>query len=155
MKKIFIIRLLAAGVIFIGCALTNGTVVASGQDASNRKTYLLHRPSCQSDSETRGILLLLAFKEPRADLGSGCEMLEPVLQTELIKTKKFRGDPGQLHEMLRQPHRTIELDGAQEIFANGFFRFAATWVYGCDAALFLPVNGISRPLRAAGGRLAG
>jgi hypothetical protein len=130
MKKIFIIRLLVASVIFIGCALTNGTV-ASGQDVKSQNVFT-SSPILPKDLK-RVVVLPLAFKEPRADLGSGCEMLEPVLQTELIKTKKFEVIPAS-PEMLRNLTGRLSWTGA-EILPTDFFG-SLQRVYGCDAVLF-------------------
>jgi hypothetical protein len=130
MKKIFIIRLLVAGVIFVGCALTNGTI-ASGQDVKSQNVFT-SSPVLPKDLK-RVLVLPLAFKEPRADLGSGCEMLEPVLQSELAKTRKFEVVPVGA-EMLRSLTGRFAWTGA-EILPADFFD-SLRRAYGCDAVLF-------------------
>ena len=130
MKKNFISRLLVACAVFTGCALMNGTI-ASGQDDKSQNVFV-SSPVLPNDLK-RVVVLPLAFKEPRADLGSGCEMLEPILQTELIKTKKFEVIPAN-PEMLRNLTGRLSWTGA-EILPADFFD-SLQRVYGCDAVLF-------------------
>jgi hypothetical protein len=130
MKKNFINRLLVTCVVLIGCSLMNGTVV-SGQDVKSQNVFI-SSPVLPKDLK-RVLVLPLAFKEPRADLGSGCEMLDPILQTELIKTKKFEVIPAS-PEMLRNLTGRLSWTGA-EILPADFFD-SLQRVYGCDAVLF-------------------
>jgi hypothetical protein len=79
------------------------------------------------------VLLPLAHEEAQAELVSGCEMLYPVLQAELDKTKKF--------EVVTASPKTIQgLTGQAswtggEVLPADFFG-SLQRVYGCDAVLF-------------------
>ena len=71
-------------------------------------------------------------------------MLDPVLQAELVKTKKIRGGS-------RQPGNAAEFDGAIRLdgrgsFAGGFFWFAATGLW-LRRRFVLPVDGRFAPTR--------
>jgi hypothetical protein len=81
----------------------------------------------------RVLLLPLAYEDSQAELSSGCEMLYPVLQAELIKTKRF--------EVVTASPQTIQgLTGQAgwtggEVLPVDFFS-SLQRVYGCDAVLF-------------------
>jgi hypothetical protein len=78
-------------------------------------------------------VLPLARDESHVDLSSGCETLDPILQSELVKTKKFEvvaASP----EMLRTLTGRLAWTGA-EILPSDFFG-SLQRAYGCDAVLF-------------------
>jgi hypothetical protein len=67
------------------------------------------------------------------ELANGCEMLDPVLQAELIKTKRFEVVPvgsTALESLTEQPSWT-----GGEILPAKFFD-SLKQAYGCDAVLF-------------------
>jgi hypothetical protein len=81
----------------------------------------------------RVVLLPLAHENSPAELSSGCEMLGPVLQAELIKAKKFEvvtASPKAIQNLTGQAAWT----GAEVLPADFFGSLQR--VYGCDAVLF-------------------
>jgi len=131
MKKNCTSRLIVACFVLSVCvAMTHGTIVF-GQDLKSQNVFT-SSPILPKDLK-RVVILPLAFEQPRVALGSGCEMLDPVLQTELIKTKKFEvvaASP----EILRSLTGRLSWTGA-EILPADFFD-SLQRVYGCDAVLF-------------------
>ncbi len=85
----------------------------------------------------RVLMLPLAHEDSPSELTSGCEMLAPVLETELIKTKKFEvvaASPKSIQALSGQP----TWSGA-EILPPDFFG-SLQRVYGCDAVLFCQLS---------------
>ncbi len=85
----------------------------------------------------RVAILPLAHEDSPNDLAAGCEMLYPVLQAELIKTKKF--------EVVAASPKTVQgLTGQSswtggEVLPADFFS-SLQRVYGCDAVLFCELS---------------
>jgi hypothetical protein len=110
--------------------LTRDAIVF-GQDAKSQNTFAAS-PVLPKDLK-RVVVLPLARDESHVDLSSGCETLDPILQAELVKTKKFElvaASP----EMLRTLTGRLAWTGA-EILPADFFD-SLRRAYGCDAVLF-------------------
>jgi hypothetical protein len=81
----------------------------------------------------RVVILPLTHEESQVDLSAGCEMLDPVLDAELVKTKRF--------EVVTASQKTMQgLTGqaswtGTEVLPADFFG-SMQRVYGCDAVLF-------------------
>jgi len=85
----------------------------------------------------RVLMLPLAHEDSPSELSSGCEMLAPVLEAELIKTKNFEvvaASPKDIQALSGQP----TWSGA-EILPPDFFG-SLQRVYGCDAVLFCQLS---------------
>lgn len=85
----------------------------------------------------RVVILPLAHEDSQAELSGGCEMLYPVLQSELVKTKRFEVIPA-------SPETIQGLTGQSswtgtEILPADFFG-SMQRVYGCDAVLFCELS---------------
>ncbi len=121
--------------IFIFCAIClNGAVLFGGNSPlDNVFTSSDQLPSTLQ----RVVVLPLAHEDSVVDLSSGCETLFPVLQAELIKTKKFEvviANPKMVQSLTGQPTWT----GAEVLppdFLAGLQR-----AYGCDAVLFCQLS---------------
>jgi hypothetical protein len=84
-------------------------------------------------SVKRVVVLPLAREDSRADFAGGCEMLDPVLQSELIQTKKFEVvtiGPKQLQGLTGE----LAWTGTEELPGNFFDSLRRA--YACDAVLF-------------------
>ena len=81
----------------------------------------------------RVAVLPLAYDQNRYDLQDGCRSLDPILQAELIKTKKFEVIPVS-REVLQSRTGHSTWTGA-EILPSTFFD-SLREVYGCDGVLF-------------------
>ncbi len=85
----------------------------------------------------RILVLPLAHEDSPSELSSGCEMLAPVFEAELIKTGKFEvvaASPKEIQSLSGQPAWT----GA-EILPPDFFG-SLQRVYGCDGVLFCQLS---------------
>jgi len=85
----------------------------------------------------RVVVLPLAHEDSATELSSGCEMLFPVLQSELIKTKMFEvvaADPKTIQSLTGQPSWT-----GTEVLPPDFFDRLQR-IYGCDAVLFCQLS---------------
>ena len=122
--------MLAAGLIFAGLQLAGDTDFFG----SDLKPDNIFRATSVLPSDLKRIVVLpLAHDESRPELAPGCEMLDPVLQAELIKTKKFEVVPvgsAALESLTESPGWT-----GGEILPAKFFD-SLKRVYGCDAVLF-------------------
>jgi hypothetical protein len=113
-----------------------GAVMASGSGffGSNLKPDNIYTNGLALPASVKRVLVLpLAHETLPMDLASGCEILDPVLQSELIKTKKFELvtiTPAELRNLTGQASWT----GTEELPANFFSSLQR--VYGCDAVLF-------------------
>jgi hypothetical protein len=90
-------------------------------------------PSVLPADLKRVAVLPLACEEPHGDLMDGCEILNPILHSELIKTKKFEVisvGPDILRNRTGRPAWT-----GTEILPRNFFD-SLHRVYGCDGVLF-------------------
>ncbi|HZL12776.1 MAG TPA: hypothetical protein VFC85_01410 [Verrucomicrobiae bacterium] len=130
MKKKFTSRLLMACMVLFGWALINDESVF-GQDAKPQNVFI-SSPVLPKDLK-RVVVLPLTCKKSGADLLDGCEMLNPVLQAQLVKTKKFEVIPVG-SEMLRSLTGKFGWTGA-EVLPPDFFN-SLEESYGCDAVLF-------------------
>jgi hypothetical protein len=131
MKINFISRLFVLCLALAGCAATTGGMVVFGQDSKLQNVFI-SSPVLPKDLK-RVIVLPLACEKSRADLSSGCEMLDPVLQAEVAKTKKFEVIPAG-SEMLRSLTGQSGWTGAEVLPADFFDSLQRA--YGCDAVLF-------------------
>ena len=122
---------LVVGVLLTGCAAPE-----------NRQMY--QSPGCRPEnvfrySESlpadirRVAVLPLACENQRTDLQEGCEALNPILQGELIRTKKFEVVSANA-DLLRNRTGRLTWTGA-EILPRDFFS-SLREAYGCDAVLF-------------------
>lgn len=124
-------RIFLAATFFLTAA-----VMASGAGffGSNLKPDNIYTNGTALPTSVKRVLVLpLAHEEMPVELASGCEMLNPVLQSELIKTKKFELvtiTPAELRNLTGQASWT----GTEELPANFFNSLQR--VYGCDAVLF-------------------
>lgn len=137
MKKSILTKKLRGAVAFFAfCAvlLNNGRLL--GADARPEDNVFVSAAILPS-SLKRVVILPLAHEESQAELSGGCEMLYPVLQAELIKTKKF--------EVVAASSKTIQgLTGqaswtGAEVLPADFFA-SMQRVYGCDAVLFCELS---------------
>jgi hypothetical protein len=128
---IFAQRFFLAAIIFIGGAPLANAVTLFGDDARPDNIFLA-APVLPATVK-RVLMLPLAHAEAQTTLASGCETLSPVLQEELIKTKKFEvvmADPKTLQNATGRLNWT-----GTEILPTNFFS-SLQRVYGCDAILF-------------------
>ena len=89
----------------------------------------------------RVAVLPLACDQNRTDLLDGCAVMAPILQAELIKTKKFEVVPA-TREVLRSRTGHSTWTGA-EILPSTFFDSLRD-AYGCDGVLFCQIT-VFRP----------
>jgi hypothetical protein len=149
MKISAINRLFTGCVIFIGWLALGGAMPVFGQ--SHKPGNVFSASTVLPADVKRVVMLPLAYEEARPDLSDGCEMLAPILQAELVKTKRFEvvcASP----EMLRSSFGSWNWTG-QEILPSNFFDCLHR-IYGCDAVLFCELTELrsSAPL-AIGWRL--
>jgi len=131
MKKNSISRLFIAGVVLNSClALIHGANL-SAQDLKSQNIFAA-APVLPKDLK-RVVVLPLACEESRADLSGGCETLDPILQAELVKTKKFEVVPAGSERLNNLTGRS-GWTGA-EVLPGSFFD-SLQRAYGCDAVLF-------------------
>ena len=121
--------------IFLICAVCLSSTRSLGADPSPENVYV----SSDSLPATlkRVLVLPLAHEHSATDLSSGCEMLCPVLQSELIKTKRFEvvaAEPKTVQGLTGQPAWT----GAEVLPPD--FLGSLQRVYGCDAVLFCQLS---------------
>jgi hypothetical protein len=102
-----------------------------GQDAKPKNVF--DASATLPDTIKRVTVLPLACEESRTDLSDGCETLDPVLQTELSKTKRFEVvsiGP----EQLRNSTGRAAWTGTENLPSNFFD--SLNQAQGCDAVLF-------------------
>jgi len=150
MKTLFLHRRLgrAAGII-VFCTLCLGGASLFGADPQPDNVYT--SPGSLPATLKRILILPLAHDHSAADLSSGCELLCPVLRSEIIKTKKF--------EVVSADAKTMQgLTGQSdwtgtEALPSDFFG-SLQRVYGCDAVLFCELSTFhAYPPLAVGWRL--
>lgn len=136
-------------IIFIGGIALGGVPAAPGQ--SHNSGNVFSASSTLPADVKRVVMLPLAYEEAQSDLSDGCEMLAPILQTELVKTKKFEVVCASA-EMLRSSFGSWNWTGEEILPTNFFDRLRR--IYGCDAVLFCELTELrsSAPL-AIGWRL--
>ena len=131
MKKNYIHRLVVAGMMLTGCVVLVGGATLFAQDLKSQNVFV-SSPVLPKDLK-RVVMLPLACEKSRVDLSGGCEMLDPILQAELVKTKKFEVVPAG-PEMLRSLTGQLSWTGAEVLPADFFDSLQRA--YGCDAVLF-------------------
>jgi hypothetical protein len=135
--------------IFLICALCLSGTRSMGADPSPDNVYV--SPDSLPATLKRVLILPLAHERSAADLSGGCELLYPVLRSELIKTKKFEvvsADTKTMQGLTGQADWT----GA-EVLPPDFFG-SLQRVYGCDAVLFCELSTFhAYPPLAVGWRL--
>ena len=124
---------LALCAILTGCALPARQVGSLVPTPDYRPDNVFLYPSVLPADLRRVAVLPLACEEICGDLVAGCETLRPVLQAELIKTKKFE-------VVAVSPETLRNRTGCQawtgtEVLPQDFFE-SLRRVYGCDAVLF-------------------
>lgn len=124
-------RFCVACVVLAGwAALTRDTAVF-GQDFAAPNVFSA-APVLPKDLK-RVVVLPLACEASRVDLSDDCATLDPILQAELVKTKRFAvvsAGP----EMLRSLTGRSSWTGGEVLPADFFDSLQR--VYGCDAVLF-------------------
>jgi hypothetical protein len=123
-------RTVARGLAFgllagIACATTAADKAKSGNffQASDKL----------ADDVQRVLILPLASDKRQADLVAGCESLEPVLQAELAKTRKFEIVVASAETLRSCTGRALW--SAEDALPLKFFE-SLREAYGCDAVLF-------------------
>jgi hypothetical protein len=130
--------LLVSGLMFGGCTLpaprfANFTPLTPDYEPGNVYSY----GTGISPDLKRVAVLPLACEEQRPELQDGCNVLNPILQSELIKTRKFEVvcvSP----ESLRNRTGRLTWKGS-EVMPRQIFD-SLREVYGCDAVLFCQVT---------------
>jgi len=120
-------------IVFCAVGLNSGELLCGAPAADNVFTAADSLPVTLK----RVLVLPLAHEDSPSELSSGCEMLAPVLEAELIKTKKFEvvaASPNDIQALSGQP----TWSGA-EILPPDFFG-SLQRVYGCDAVLFCQLS---------------
>jgi len=120
-------------IVFCAVGLNSGELLCGAPAADNVFTAADSLPVTLK----RVLVLPLAHEDSPSELSSGCEMLAPVLEAELIKTKKFEvvaASPKDIQALSGQP----TWSGA-EILPPDFFG-SLQRVYGCDAVLFCQLS---------------
>jgi hypothetical protein len=126
---------LVAAMFFTFCMAGFGSIRLYGADAKPDNVFV-SSPILPA-SMKRVVVLPLAHEESQSELSGGCDMLYPVLQAELIKTKRF--------EVIAASPETIQgLSGhsswtGAEVLPADFFG-SLQRVYGCDAVLFCELS---------------
>jgi hypothetical protein len=150
MNALFHTRRLGGTVgIFLICALCLSGTCSMGADPSPDNVYV--SPGSLPATLKRVLILPLAHEHSAADLSSGCELLCPVIRSELIKTKTF--------EVISADAKTVQgLTGqadwtGAEALPPDFFG-SLQRVYGCDAVLFCELSSFhAYPPLAVGWRM--
>ncbi len=124
---------LVAGGLLAGCASSESlSRIDLMKPAYHPDNVFEYTPVLPFDLK-RVAVLPLACDERRSDLLDGCRSLDPVLQAELIKTKKFEVIPVSC-EVLQSRTGNSTWTG-EEILPSTFFD-SLRGVYGCDGVLF-------------------
>lgn len=121
--------------LLVACALLAGAAAAPAGifPADYRPQNIFAYPAKLSPDLLRVAVLPLAAEGRDADLPEGCDVLNPILRDELVKTKKFEVvavSPEVLRHRTGQPAWT----GAETLPAD--LLESLRRVYGCDAVLF-------------------
>ena len=125
------VGLLVACLFLAGCAVPVRQTGSHSPDCRAEYVYL-YWPTLPADVK-RVAVLPLACEAWRTDLADGCEALAPILEAELVKTKKFEMIPVN-PEILRNRTGRPKWTGA-EVLPQEFLN-SLREVYGCDAVLF-------------------
>lgn len=120
-----------ASAVLAGYAMLTCDTIAFGQDGKSENVFAAS-PALPKELK-RVLVLPLTCDESRADLLGGCEALDPVLQAELVKTKKFEVVPTS-PETMRALTGRFKWTGA-EVLQSDFFD-SLEKDFGCDAVLF-------------------
>lgn len=123
----------AAGCAFCAALFCGPSALAGDKPPDNVFTVSAILPA----SLKRVVILPLAHEESQNDLASGCEMLYPVLQSELIKTRKFEVVVASSKTVLGLTGRSSWTGG--EVLPVDFLS-SLQRVYGCDAVLFCELS---------------
>src|ERR1700692_1822396 len=132
---IWIKRLCGAVVLFAFCAVLLNGGRLFGEDAKPDNVFV--SSAILPASLKRVVVLPWAREESQAELSAGCESLCPILQSELVKTKRF--------EVVAASVKTLQgLTGqaswtGAEVLPADFFG-SLQRVYGCDAVLFCELS---------------
>jgi hypothetical protein len=114
-----------------GCALTPNPITGL-EPAYKPENVFLYAPTLSPEIK-RVAVLPMACEDQRPDLADGCATLQSVLQTELLKTRKFEVvcvNP----ESLRDCTGFLALTGCEILPRN--FCDSIRELSGCDAVLF-------------------
>jgi hypothetical protein len=138
-----LVACLAAGALLTSCAGPASRPSSPTSDYRPENVFV-YSGTLPADLK-RVTVLPLACENERADLRDGCEVLDPILQSEIVRTKKFEVVPAS-PELLRQRTGRLTWTGA-EALPRDFFN-SLREAYGCDAVLFcqLTVFRASAPL---------
>jgi hypothetical protein len=127
----FLRRSFLAGLFFsVSAGLTGAADLTVGN--TNQENIFCGAPVLPPNVR-RIVVLPLAHEETPVELAAGSEMLFPVLQSELIKTKKFEVVAGSAKTVQDLTGRS-DWTGA-EVLPPNFFS-SLQQAYGCDAVLF-------------------
>ena len=130
---------LLACALLAGCAAPLGPLVSREPDYQPANVFL-YTPTLSGDVK-RVAVLPLACDHRRTDLKDGCEALNPILQAELAKTRKFEAlsvSPG----ILKNRTGRSAWEGTEALPPDFFDSLRE--VYGCDAVLFCQLT-VFRP----------
>src|ERR1700685_3670440 len=131
MNFLIAIRLLVVCVVLMSCA---GLVRGAGLFEQNSRPENVFSSSSILPADVKRVIELpLACEESRGDLSDGRESLDSILQTELIKTKKF--ELVSLNARLLKSFTGRSSWTGAEVLPDDFFD-SLQRVYGCDAVLF-------------------
>jgi hypothetical protein len=122
---------LMASAILAGCSTPLNGLLSRTPDYRPTNVFL-YSPALPADVK-RVTVLPLACDYQRMDLCDGCELLSPIVQAELIKTKKFEIVPVSPDVLRSRTGRTTWM--GTEVLPRNLFD-SLREVYGCDAVLF-------------------
>jgi hypothetical protein len=123
--------LLAACAMLAGCALAGRQMGRLTPDYQPENVFL-YSPGLSPDLK-RVAVLPLAYEDQRTDLADGCEALNPILQAELIKTRRFETVPVSSEMLQNRTGRSV-WTGTEALPQE--FLDSMREVYACDAVLF-------------------
>ena len=132
MNPIKFTQWLLAASLFLGCGLQ----MARGDGlfgAAIKPDNIYTSAPALSPAIRRVVVLPLAHDEARPDLTAGCEMFDPILQSELIKAKKFEVVPVGAKEMESLTGQA-SWTGEEELPRNFFDQLKQA--HDCDAVMF-------------------
>jgi hypothetical protein len=130
-------KFLSANLLLVACLIfTLGTAMADDSEffGPPPKPAGAYNASIRLPANIKRVLLLpLACDEGRANLADDCQTLDPILEAELVKTKRFEVVSAS-SEMLHSCTGRQDWTGAEVLPANFFTSLEN--VYGCDAVMF-------------------
>ena len=125
-----LLALSLAGLELSGCSTSN-TPAAAGSAACVENVFAFW-PKLSPDLK-RVVMLPLSCDPQRADLLDGCAVLQPIVETELTKTRRFEVVPANAEILC---YRTgSDLWTGAEVLPDDFLT-GLRELYGCDAVLF-------------------